>query len=108
MEDNKALQKYIKDICTSSCNLKYKMEPDKYLIVIQDQLVCTLIVDLYVAPEYRRQGIATKLISEIEGPIKLECFDKNPARNLYLKLGFEPQDWKTAKNCHWYLKNDIK
>jgi GNAT superfamily N-acetyltransferase len=58
----------------------------------------TYISDLYVAPEYRRQGIATALIERVRGwgwvkginRLSLVLPVNCPAQGLYEKLGFKP------------------
>jgi GNAT superfamily N-acetyltransferase len=50
---------------------------------------------LCIVPEYQRIGIGTKIIQEIISsnthgrPIRLQVFLKNPAFNLYRRLGFK-------------------
>ena len=69
-----------------------------------------IIVDLYVEPEFRSQGIGTSMISEME-KIALErgCHEifigVNPklnerAHSLYLRLGYEPMQKEPYMN-HW-------
>jgi ribosomal protein S18 acetylase RimI-like enzyme len=58
----------------------------------------TFISDLYVAPEYRRQGVATALIERVRGwgwvkgitRLSLVLPTENPAHGLYAKIGFKP------------------
>ncbi len=58
----------------------------------------TFISDLYVAPEYRRQGIATALIERVRGwgwtkginRLSLILPVNSPAHGLYAKIGFKP------------------
>lgn len=100
------IQKYLTDIKNGNCNLHCYMEPDKYFLIVQEQPMALLIVDFWVQTVYRRKGIATKILSQLEPPVKLECFDNNiPAIELYKKLGFtRMEDWPSATNCHWWLK----
>ena len=47
------------------------------------------MVDLAVAPEYRRRGIATAVLNRCPGPLALRVARGNlPARRLYDRLGF--------------------
>lgn len=58
----------------------------------------TYITDLYVAPAYRRQGIATSLVERVRGwgwvkginRLSLVLPTTSPAQGLYAKLGFKP------------------
>lgn len=58
----------------------------------------TFVSDLFVQPEYRRQGIATALVERVRGwgwvkgvtRISLVLPVNCPAQGLYAKLGFKP------------------
>lgn len=58
----------------------------------------TFVSDLYVVPEFRRQGIATALIERVRGwgwvkgiaRLSLVLPTNSPAVALYAKLGFKP------------------
>ncbi len=50
------------------------------------------VVDIALLPEFRGQGIGATLlrrILEIGKPVSLQVRPENPARRLYLRLGFE-------------------
>lgn len=50
---------------------------------------CRQVVDLAVAPEYRRRGVATAALARCPGPLALRVARDNlPARRLYARLGF--------------------
>ena len=54
-----------------------------------DVVGCRRVVDLAVAPEYRRRGIATAVLNRCPGPLALRVARGNlPARRLYDRLGF--------------------
>nr|WTB33309.1 GNAT family N-acetyltransferase [Streptomyces sp. NBC_00830] len=51
------------------------------------------VVDLAIAPEYRRHGVATEALTCCEGALTLHVARTNlPARRLYARLGFIVQD----------------
>jgi GNAT superfamily N-acetyltransferase len=58
----------------------------------------TFISDLFVIPDYRRQGVATALIERVRGwgwvkgitRLSLVLPMNSPAQQLYAKLGFQP------------------
>lgn len=54
---------------------------------------CRQVVDLAVAPEYRRRGVATAALARCPGPLALRVARDNlPARRLYDRLGFTLRD----------------
>lgn len=58
------------------------------------------VSDLYVRPEYRRQGIATRLVETLRvwaltqgvWRLSLVIAEQNPAHGLWQRLGFEPME----------------
>lgn len=65
---------------------------------IFEQEMYTFISDLYVDPDYRRQGIATSLIERVRGwgwvkginRLSLVLAPGSPGMRLYERLGFKP------------------
>ena len=52
-----------------------------------------LLANLYILPEYQRQGIGTSIIAKLQAraeslPIRLQVLHKNQARMLYARCGF--------------------
>ncbi|MER7807396.1 GNAT family N-acetyltransferase [Streptomyces sp900116325] len=51
------------------------------------------VVDLAIALEYRRRGVATAALTRCEGALSLQVARSNlPAQRLYARLGFVVQD----------------
>ena len=63
------------------------------------------ILDIALLPEYRGQGIGTRVLNEIREeaaaarlPIRIHVEQNNPALNLYKRLGFQQLE---AKGVYW-------
>lgn len=65
----------------NSGNLELMFEPNKYFLVVQYLCQFNYIVALYVAPEYRRQKIATNLLRQFDYPQFLKVNPQNKVAN---------------------------
>ena len=59
-----------------------------------------------ILPNYQNKGIGTKILSDIinnnlNRRIYLKTYKENPARNLYLKVGFKKYD---ETKTHWLME----
>jgi GNAT superfamily N-acetyltransferase len=70
----------------------------------------TRVVDLSLLPEYRGRGVGTalltRLLDESAGtarPVRLHVPSGNPARRLYVRLGFRPVRWTGPYELMEYL-----
>jgi GNAT superfamily N-acetyltransferase len=66
------------------------------LIKTEERLDCIYLGDIQIQSEYRNKGIGTSLIesvirsaSIVNRPVRLRVLRGNPAKNLYLRLGFK-------------------
>jgi GNAT superfamily N-acetyltransferase len=65
------------------------------LLKTEERVDCIYLGDIQIQQEYRNRGIGTSLVksvirsaSIINKPVRLRVLRGNPAKNLYLKLGF--------------------
>jgi GNAT superfamily N-acetyltransferase len=66
------------------------------LIKTEERLDCIYLGDIQIQSEYRNKGIGTSLIesvirlaSIVNKPVRLRVLRGNPAKNLYLRVGFK-------------------
>jgi GNAT superfamily N-acetyltransferase len=66
------------------------------LLQIQERADCIYLGDIQLDREYRNQGIGTSLIESVirsaiavNKPVRLRVLNGNPAKRLYLRLGFQ-------------------
>ena len=65
------------------------------MLKVEERSDCIYLCDLQIASVYRNKGIGTHLIKTViqsadlvNKPVRLRVLKGNPARNLYLRLGF--------------------
>ncbi len=65
------------------------------MIRVEERADCVYLADLQIRDEYRNRGIGTSLIESLirsasiaNKPVRLRVLRGNPAKNLYLRLGF--------------------
>ncbi len=65
------------------------------MIRVEERADCIYLADLQIQDKYRNRGIGTGLIesvirlaSSVNKPVRLRVLSGNPAKNLYLRLGF--------------------
>ena len=65
------------------------------MLKVEERSDCIYLGDLQIASGYRNKGIGTDLIKTVirsanlvNKPVRLRVLNGNPARNLYLRLGF--------------------
>jgi ribosomal protein S18 acetylase RimI-like enzyme len=80
------------------------------MIKIEEREDCLYLGDLQIDRAYRGRGIGTQLIeTAIESaviankPIRLRVLKSNPARELYLRLGFK--EIEALDNCYMMERN---
>jgi GNAT superfamily N-acetyltransferase len=80
------------------------------MIKIEEREDCLYLGDLQIDRAYRGRGIGTQLIeTAIESaviankPIRLRVLKSNPARELYLRLGFK--EFEALDNCYMMERN---
>lgn len=64
-------------------------------LMTDDGNVGVLLVDIALLPDYRGQGIGSRLLRQVVDdargrPVRLHVDPFNPARRLYLRMGFTP------------------
>jgi ribosomal protein S18 acetylase RimI-like enzyme len=75
------------------------------MLKVEDREDCIYVCDIQIDRAYRRKGIGTQLIkTAIESailankPIRLRVLKGNPAKDLYLRLGF--REIQALDNCY--------
>jgi GNAT superfamily N-acetyltransferase len=71
--------------------------------------------DLFVAPDFRRRGVARQLLSRAEEEAKhlgcckltLEVLELNPARHLYADFGFQPYQLSPTNGRALFLEKKL-
>ena len=65
------------------------------MIRVEERADCIYLADIQIQHEYRNRGIGTSLIETViraasvaNKPVRLRVLRGNPAKNLYLRLGF--------------------
>jgi ribosomal protein S18 acetylase RimI-like enzyme len=109
---NTALKKYVAqtfgwDENWQRRNFRENFNPNDGQIVVVDEVDAgflwiiekateILLASIRLWPEFQNRGVGTKLIKDVlaksrakNKPVRLQVLKVNPARNLYLKLGFE-------------------
>lgn len=96
----------------------YRAKPHSYLLIAKNEkgepigfLYArrkrnhTYLYDIYVKPEYRRKGVAKKMIETLEkiagGPIRADTHEG--ALKAFQKMGFKVLKDYYEDNIHWYL-----
>jgi GNAT superfamily N-acetyltransferase len=75
------------------------------MLKVQERADCIYFGDIQLDSAYRGQGIGTKLIGSVirsailvSKPIRLRVLKGNPAKDLYLRLGF--REIQELNNCY--------
>lgn len=106
MPPKEHIEKYVNNTIYKHNNIDYYFEPNKYLMTFQKINILTYIVDLFVAKDYRLQGLGKELILSIKEPIFLKCYNTNPAIQFFQKIGFKELPIYTNNNYKWLYKAD--
>lgn len=79
-------------------------------LTVQDMGNYIFLSYIALMPAYQNQGIGTRLIEEVlekghqrNSPVKLKVLKKNPAHELYRRLGFKVTE---TSNTHYFMSWD--
>ena len=99
--DNTKFREYFKPQCTKIIQADGR---DIGLLQVQERLDCIYLCDIQLDREYRNQGIGTSLIESVirsaiiaNKPVRLRVLRGNPAKKLYIRLGFK--EIETFDDC---------
>jgi GNAT superfamily N-acetyltransferase len=81
------------------------------MLKVEERTDCVYLGDIQIASAYRNKGIGTHLIETVirsanlvDKPVRLRVLNGNPARNLYLRLGF--REIEVLDNA-WMMERSI-
>lgn len=103
-EQSKEAKDFIEAVCSGALDSFIFWQQDRYFMAGHHIKNYNYIVDLYVAPEYRRKGEGTALLNQVGEPIILECAKESPARAFYEALDFSQLSAKAGAGCVWLYR----
>jgi GNAT superfamily N-acetyltransferase len=84
------------DAILKSIKIASRHFSDIGILKAEERADCIYLGDIQIHHEYRNRGIGTSLIesvirsaSSVNKPVRLRVLSGNPAKNLYLRLGFK-------------------
>lgn len=102
----KEIKSYISPVCDWYNHTRFFIGEGSF-VIFQKASYFNYLVHLYVEPENRRKGIATKLLKLLEKPIILECYKENQtALKFYKSLGFVRVRKSLTSGAAWYSLGD--